>query len=353
MSENLPHGRLVWLIGIAVVVAIAAAVLLRFFAPGSEPDVSPGETPIASAIKVRIDHGRTALFVPPAAIRASGIVVTALNGVTAQPGVAAFATAIQPQALLEQRRAILAADAEMERARAAAVAADTQTRRLRALNADNAIVSTRELEAGQVAAASERAGVQVAGSQRALLEASAARQWGLVIAGWLINGSPKLDAVFAGRTLLLQIAPTQEVGAATPSVAFLTLPQGGRLEAKTVSPSPQADAQFQTRTFFALTPANPQLLPGMTVPARFPTGRPVQGVEIPSSAIVRWKGVSYVYVATGAGQFSRQPVSTDLPSANGWTDANFVAGTRAVTAGAQLLLSEELRAVGGGASAER
>ena len=353
MSETLPRSRLVWLIGIAVVVAIAAAIALRFFAPGSEPGGSSGETPLASAIKVRNDHGRTALFVPPAAIRASGIVVTALKGVTAEPGVTAFATAIQPQALLEQRRAILTADAEMARARAAAVAADMQTSRLRALNADNAIVSTRELETGQVAAASERAGVQVASSQRALLEASAARQWGPVIAGWLINGSSKLDAVFAGRTLLLQIAPTHEVGAATPGVAYLTLPQGGRLQARTVSPSPQADAQFQTRTFFALTQANPQLLPGMTVPARFPTGRPVQGVEVPSSAIVRWNGTPYVYVATGAGQFSRQPVSTDLPSANGWTDAKFAPGTRAVTAGAQLLLSEELRAAGSGASAER
>lgn len=353
MSENLPRGRLLWLIGIAAAVAIVAAVVLRVFAPGSESSGSSGETPIASAIKARNDHGRTILFVPPAAMRASGIVVTALEAMTAEPGVSAFATAIQPQTLLEQRRAILTADAEMARARAAAVAADMQTRRLQALNADNAIVSTRELETGQVAAASERAGVQVASSQRALLEASAARQWGSVIAGWLINGSQKLDAVFAGRALLLQIAPTREIGAVTPRVAHLTLPQGGRLEARTVSPSPQADVQFQTRTFFALTPANPQLLPGMTVSARFPTGQPVQGVEVPSSAIVRWNGIPYVYVATGAGQFSRRAVSTDLPSSNGWIDAKFAPGTRAVIAGAQLLLSEELRAAGGGAATER
>lgn len=353
MSINVARSRVVWLIGVAVMVAVAVAILLRLVAPAPETSKATGETPITSAIKVRSEGGHNDIFMPPAALRASGITVATLKPTAAEPGISAFATAIQPQALLEQRRAILTADAELARARAAAVAADTQTRRLRALNADNAIVSTRELETGQVAAASERAGVQVASSQRALLEASAARQWGPVIAGWLINGSPKLDAVFAGRALLLQIAPTHEIDAATPSVAHLTLPQGGRLEARTVSPSPQADAQFQTRTFFALTPANPQLLPGMTIPARFPTGQPIQGVEVPTSAIVRWNGISYVYVETGAGQFSRRAVSTDLPSSNGWIDAKLPPGTRAVIAGAQLLLSEELRAAGGGAATER
>lgn len=353
MSIDAPRNRLVWLVGVAVVVAVAAAIMLRFIAPASETGEATGETPITAAIKVRSQGGHTDIFMPPAALRASGIAVATLKPTTAEPGISAFATAIQPQALLEQRRAILTADAEMARARAAAAAADTQTRRLRALNADNAIVSTRELETGQVAEASERAGVQVASSQRALLEASAARQWGPVIAGWLINGSPKLDAVFAGRALLLQIAPTHEIGAVTPDVAHLTLPQGGRLEARTVSPSPQADAQFQTRTYFALTPANPQFLPGMTISARFPTGQPVRGVEVPTSAIVRWNGISFIYVATGTGQFSRRAVSTDLASSNGWIDAKLAPGTRAVIAGAQLLLSEELRAAGGGAATER
>lgn len=350
MSINAPRSRLVWLIGVAVVVAVAAAILLRFISPASRGGGSTGETPITSGIKVKSEGGHTDILVPPATLRASGIAVATLRATAAEPGISAFATAIQPQALLEQRRAILTAAAEMARTRAAAAAADIQTRRLRALNADNAIVSTRELETGQVAAAGERAGVQVASSQRALLAASAARQWGPVIAGWLINGSPRLDAVFAGRTLLLQIAPTHEVGGAIPRVAYLTLPQGGRLKAGTISPSPQADAQFQTRTFFALTPANSQLLPGMTVPARFPTGPTVQGVEVPASAVVRWNGTSYVYVVTGEGQFSRRAVSTDLPSSGGWIDATLAPGTRAVIAGAQLLLSEELRAADGGAA---
>lgn len=353
MIPTMPRGRL-WLIGVTVIVAIAVALLLRLAAPGGDSDESAGgDAPIASSIKVVAQGGETRLVVPPAALRASGIAVVALKPATAQPGVSAFATALQPQALLEQRRAILAADAETERARAAAAAAAVQAGRLRSLNADHAIVSKRELEAGQVASATERAGVEVAASQLALVEATAARQWGPVIARWLESGSSKLDRVFDGRTLLLQIAPTHEVGSLTPKIAHLSLPQGGQLTATVISPSPQADPQFQTRTFFALAPASTALLPGMTVPARFPTGQPVQGVEIPSSAVVRWKGGSFVYVSAGSNRFVRRAVSTDLPTANGWIDGTLSPGTHIVIAGAQLLLSEELRASGGGPVAEQ
>ena len=353
MTVSIMRGGKTWLIVIAVVVAVIGGLLLRLMGPGGDPGESAGEAPIASAIKVVTDGGETRLIVPPAALRASGIAVAPLRAATIEPGIAAFATALQPQALLEQRRAILAAAAESARARAAAVAADTQAGRLRSLNADNSIVSKRELEAGQVAAVGERAGVQVASSQLALLEATAARQWGPVIARWLVSGSPRLDRVFDGRALLLQIAPTREIGASTPAVAHLAPLQGGRLEALVISASPQADAQFQTRTFFTIAPANAQLLPGMTIPARFSTGQPVHGAEVPAAAIVRWNGGSFVYVSAGANRFVRRAVSTELASSDGWIDASLAPGTRVVVAGAQLLLSEELRGSGAGPAAER
>lgn len=339
------------LVGIAV--AIVAALALRSLLPGSEATKSGSETPIASAMKAVHEGGDTQLIVSPAAVRAAGITVASLKQATIEPGVSAFATALQPQTLLEQRRAILAADAEAARARAAVAAADVQAHRLRSLNADNAIVSKRELEAGQVAAATERAGAQTTTSQVALLEASAARQWGPVIARWLVSGSSKLDRVSDGSALLLQIAPTHEVGVISPTSVYLEPPQGGRLVATIVSASPQADPQFQTRTFFALLPANAQLLPGMTLPARIPTGRPVQGAEIPSAAIVRWNGGSYVYVSIGGNRFVRRPVATNLATPAGWIDATFKPGTQVVTGGAQLLLSEEIRASGARGGADR
>lgn len=353
MKRDRPHRKSVWLLGVAGIVAVAAALLLRLVAPAAETGKSAGEAPIASSIRVVSQGGETGLIVPPAALRASGIALARLKAVVAEPGIAAFATALQPQALLEQRRAILAAAAENTRARVAAAAADVQARRLRSLNADNAIVSKRELEAAQVTASSERAGVQAASAQVELLKATAARQWGPVIARWLVSGSPQLDRVSGGHELLLQIAPTREVGALTPAFAQLTLSTGGPIQATVISVSPQADTQFQTRTFFALAPANPQLLPGMTVPARFPTSRPVRGVEIPSTAIVRWNGGTYVYVSTAPDRYVRRHVSTDLATTSGWLDVALAPGTPVVVAGAQLLLSEELRASGGGLAAEQ
>lgn len=350
MTPRLPRNNVARGVLIALALAIAGTVLLRLAVPKSDPGEG-GEAPAPSAIKVSTTNGETRLLVPQAALGASGIRVTTLRATTVVPGVGGFATALQPQPLLEQRRAIVAATAELERAQSAAAAAAAQSARLNTLYADQAIVSKREAEAGAVAAASERANVELTRSQLALLKASAARQWGPVIARWLIEGSPSLDSIASGSELLLQVAPKRDLGVVDPKTVRLDLGDG-ETSARIISPAPQADPQFQTRTFYAFVAANARLLPGMTVSARFATGDPVRGVTVPSAAIVRWKGNTFVYVIDGTNRYIRQPVSIDFPAPEGWIDPKLSPGTQIVVEGAQLLLSQELGVTGSSGAAQ-
>jgi hypothetical protein len=76
-----------------------------------------------------------------------------------------------------------------------------------------------------------------------------------------------------------------------------------------------------------------------------PVGHPVKGMFLPQSAVVWWHGKAWVYEATSPTTFTRREVATENPVTGGYfvPGSTFTSGTRAVTAGAQALLSEEFR----------
>jgi hypothetical protein len=77
------------------------------------------------------------------------------------------------------------------------------------------------------------------------------------------------------------------------------------------------------------------------------TGESLNGVMIPSSAVVRHQGKAWVYVQTGDKEFTRREVPLDHPEAKGWFVASVVTGNdRVVVSGAQMILSEELNQSG-------
>ena len=69
------------------------------------------------------------------------------------------------------------------------------------------------------------------------------------------------------------------------------------------------------------------------------------GVVVPDSAIFHAQGQSWVYFAPAAGEFVRHPVDTRIATPKGYlVRSGLAAGTSVVVRGAQLLLSEELKA---------
>jgi hypothetical protein len=123
------------------------------------------------------------------------------------------------------------------------------------------------------------------------------------------------------------------------------LTSGDPLPAKIISELPQTDPKFQGQGFYAVAAADPRLLPGMIVPATIATGPPMTGLMVPDDAVVRWQGRAWVFVAVSEGEFVRRPLESAVASPQGWVvRSGFVAGTPIVTGGAQLLLSEEIKA---------
>ena len=73
-------------------------------------------------------------------------------------------------------------------------------------------------------------------------------------------------------------------------------------------------------------------------------GDPLQGVEVPGSAVVRHERRAWVYVQTGKARFTRRSIPLEHASGDGWFVSEGVGPSdRIVVSGAQVLLSEELK----------
>jgi membrane fusion protein, multidrug efflux system len=132
------------------------------------------------------------------------------------------------------------------------------------------------------------------------------------------------------------------------------LPQAARLVATSAEDrpvaaqflgrAPSADPQTQGQGFLFVMATNP-VPPGSSLVAwlQLP-GEAQTGVAIPRSALLRHHGQMFVYVQSDQENFQRREVDPNHPLENGWFIANGLsAGDMVVVAGAQQLLSEELK----------
>lgn len=89
-----------------------------------------------------------------------------------------------------------------------------------------------------------------------------------------------------------------------------------------------------------------RLRPGIPVTAYLARpGPPRKGVVLPRSAIVRHQGKLWAYLQSGAERFARRELEGARPVENGWfVGDGFKPGEQVVVEGAQILLSEELKA---------
>ena len=119
-------------------------------------------------------------------------------------------------------------------------------------------------------------------------------------------------------------------------------------EAEFVGVAPSADAQSQGLAFLFLLRTNVPA-PGTAMAGHLPSsGTAEKGWRIPRSALVRYEGATWVYEQTGDEMFERLLVTLEQPLGDGWLVTGDVSGTnRLVVAGAQTLLSEQLKGAGG------
>src|SRR5437773_9269041 len=113
--------------------------------------------------------------------------------------------------------------------------------------------------------------------------------------------------------------------------------------------APAVDPQTQGQGFLFLVGGKPAgFSPNAAVTAYLEIpGESLNGVIVPSSAVIRYQGKAWVYVQTGDKEFTRREIPLDHPGANGWFVSSGVRDKdRVVASGAQTILSEELNQSG-------
>lgn len=326
---------------------VAAAFLAALLTASCGGDADDEEDrPVSAPPRVTIENGETVVALDAPTLGRSGLELDSLPATSHAAVVNAYGSVVDLAGLARLRGELGETTASVARTQAVLTAARAELARTQALRADGAAASQKALEAATAAVRTGEADAHAATAALASLEAEARQQWGDVIASWLADGSPRLEALLAGRERLVQLTvPDGASRPPAPLTAVVRAGEAGGVTARLVSPAPRVDARLQGESLYYAVPARPELLIGATVAAELTVGATAAGVVVPASAVVWWQGKAWVYVEVAPGRFARREISTDAPSVGGWfTRTGPTAGQRVVVQGAQMLLSEEGRA---------
>ena len=265
-----------------------------------------------------------------------GLKLGALEITSLQPEVKAFGQVVDPAPLV-----VFVTDAAA--ARAALDASGKELERLKVL-AQNQNASPRALEiaTSQV----ERDQISIDAIQLKLTAA-----WGKALSSR--NDLGDLAAALArGEEALVRIdLPMGESHGDLPAaarVAPISSPNRP-VEVEIVAPAAAVDPQTQGQGFLTLA-KGASLTPGTAVTAWLSLpGEKRVGVIVPRCAIVRHEGEAFVYLQSGEDLFLKQRIELNRPVDGGWfVEENLKPGSKIVLVGAEQLLSDELKAQGGG-----
>jgi hypothetical protein len=228
---------------------------------------------------------------------------------------------------------------ELATSLAAYIASSNELARLKTLSAQGN-ASARALQTGQAAALHDDLAVQSAKDRIAL-------QWGKAVAEQSDPAAFMKSLTSLEQALVRIDLPAAENGPAAPGNARIVSLAGKSVEGAFFGLATSVDPQTQGRGYIFLVAKNGSgLAPGEAVTGFIKMGgEPLAGTIVPGTAVVRTEGSGWAYVLQGnAEDFVRVPVALDRPVDNGWFVTNGVtASNYVVTAGAQTLLSEELK----------
>lgn len=275
----------------------------------------------------------------------SGIETGVLSSTPHPEQLRAYGMVLDVARLTELSNSYANARAQVQTAQAKLAMSQPAYDRAQKLFNDTHVVSQAQVQAAEAAFGTDQASLVAAEAQVRTFTATAYQEWGAVLGKSLIDESPMIKSLIERQTFLLQITlPPGVVLSAPPATASIKV--GDAQQQMTfVSPATRIDPRIQGVSFFYTVAATSGVLPGMNVLAFLPSGKSIEGVAVPASAVVWWQGRAWVYQRTGASSFTRLAIATDLPAPDGGYIANNVAkDAEIVTQGAQLLLSEEFRA---------
>ncbi len=332
-----------------LVVATAAAVIgltvWGFIAGRRELETERvRERPVTAPSRVALMDGVPVVTLDAGTRSQADLATAPLVAISYEMEQEAFAAVLSAQELVNLHNQYAGAQAPLAKARALASAAQAEFLRKKALYDSQGAVSQSDYQTAEATWRSEQAGVDAAVATVAALRATARQQWGEVL-GRAIEGSPLLKHLAESQEVLVQVTLSADVQALkAPPIVRLKPGSDTWRDATLISAAPRTDARLQGLSFYyRASPAG--LSPGMTLQALLPTATKQTGTVIPTSAVVSWQGQSWAYVEQAADRFVRRKVANSVPTDGGWfVGQGFSPGEQVVVRGAQLLLSEELRA---------
>jgi hypothetical protein len=296
--------------------------------------------------RVSLVDGERVITLDAAAQREDGIATVALRNVPHQKRLRAYGTVLDVAPLTELANSYANAKAQLEIVKAKLAAARAAFARARTLYNDRQNISAARLQEAKAAFDVDRARLGAANSELRTLAVTAEQSWGPALGRAVVDGTPLLERLIARKDVLLQVTlqPGQAI-AQPPANPSVRLDNGSRVPLHFVSAATKTDPRFQGLSFFFTAPAKSGLLPGMSVVASLASGPPIVGAVVPASAIVWEAGRAWAYFRTGPRSFARRAVATDLRAPKGgYVVQGLPDNAELVVEGAQMLLSEELRA---------
>jgi membrane fusion protein, multidrug efflux system len=331
---------------LAIVAGVMALAVWGFVEGKRELEMErERERPVKAPIRVFVADGQPVVIFDQVARQKAGLIVATLKSVSRRQENEAFGVVISAQELVGLRNQYVAAKPALAKAQVNVAVARKEYERARALHDADRNVSDKIYQAAEAAWRAEQTAISTAKNTLVAIESTARQQWGGSLGRAIIEGSPLYARLAELKDVLVQVTlPIGVEFSEPPQTIKVKTPDGAPKEATLISSAPRTDARIQGMSFYYRAPAV-GLFPGMNLQALLPASNEQSGVLIPSSAIVSWQGKSWAYAQETPDRFVRRELVADTPADEGWfVPQGFKAGEQVVLRGAQLLLSEELRA---------
>ena len=329
---------------IFIVVVIGGGILLtkaRDAKPDATADVKPDTKPEAkkeAAPEPRVTrdtNGNVVIKIDNETQKLIAMKIEALPAAQMTPELKGYGRVLDPAPLA-------ALMTELASAQAAYQASSNELARLNTL-ATTGNASARALQTAEAAALHDQLLMQSARDRLTL-------SWGRAVAEQT-NLPAFIQSLTTLDTALIRVdLSASERLKSPPSTVRVVRLSGDSTEAQGLGPAGGVDPQTQGQGFiFQVKTNQARFLPGEAVSGYLKApGESLNGVVMPRDAVVRTDGNAWVYVASSDEHFTRKEITLDHPVENGWfVTSGIVANDQVVTAGAQSLLSEEIKLASG------
>lgn len=331
-----------WIAGGAVVVA---GLLVFGFVRGRREQAAEAATEAALIVDRNEAVDGVPMLVLTAKEQAAAGIAVARPSKGIRSGTTSTVALVVSAAELSTLRADLGrARAELSAARAKAAASAAQASRLHTLRAEAQDASLTDVQAADATLAADRAAGDAAQAALRSAEEAAALKWGPDLAHAVALDTTAFRRIAHGSDVLLQVTLPADAAPKTLPPTLSVTTNGARTTARLLGRAAESDPRLQGASFYYVAPGT-ALRAGMSVTVDLPTGGSTEGLSVPASSVLSWQGRHWIYTQHDATHFVRRLLPESGAHAEGWfVPSDFAAREPFVVQGAELLLSEELRA---------